>query len=141
MNRNHLLSGSLKLRSYVPSNLTNFLQIKLSCSANLMHLPIHHVSIWKQIFSSFFMYKYVLFQAGESKNVSSKCAIKLLNEICVFPIDHLLCIFFLQLWLQRVENIALSSIVIMAFHNTKAYKILKAQTAVWHAKSNKNYCN
>lgn len=139
MNRNHFPSRLLKLRSYAPSNLTKFLQIKLSCHSNIIHLPIHHLSIWMQIFSSFFMYKYMLFQPGESKIFSSKCTIKHLNEICVFLIDHLLCIFFLQLWLQRVENNALSSIVIMVFHNIKAYKILKAETAVWHAKSNKNY--
>lgn len=137
MNRNHLPPGSLKLRSYAPSNLTKFLQIKLSCSANLMHLPICHVSNWNQIFSSIFMYKYMLFQAGESKNVSSKCAIKHLNEICVFPVDHLLCIFSQLWWLQRVENKALSCITIMAFHRTKVYKILRVETAVWHAKSNK----
>lgn len=134
MNRNHLPSGSLKLRSYAPSNLIKFLQTKLFCSANLIHLPVHHVSIWKQIFSSIFMYKYMLFQAGEAKNVSSKCAIKHLdelNKICVFPPDHLLCIFFAQLWLHRVVKKALSRIIIMVFHSTKEYKILKAETAVY----------
>lgn len=83
----------------------------------------------------------MLFHAGEAKNVSFKCAIKHLNEIRVFPPDHLLCIFFPQLWLHRVVKKALSCIVIMVFHSTKEYKILKAETAVWHAKSNKSYYN